>query len=149
MYKNVLVPLDGSEIAECALDELRKMAQEGWGCVGSVTLLYVVEVPAHWVAEGANVLDVVQFEFGRGQEYLNKVEESLAAENVAVKSVIVEGRAAETIVQYAKENEMDLIVVASHGYSGLKKWVFGSVALRVLHDSNVPVLLVRPKQPGT
>ena len=149
MYKNVLVPLDGSSIAECALDELRKMAQEEWGCVGSVTLLYVVEVPAHWVAEGANVLDVVQFEFGRGQEYMNRIEESLAAENVAVKSVILEGRAAETIVQYAKENEMDLIVIASHGYSGLKKWVFGSVALRVLHESKVPVLHVRPKQPGT
>ncbi len=147
MYRNVLVPLDGSKLAECALDELKKMAQEGWGCVGAVTLLYAVEIPAHWVAEGANIMDVVQFEYGRAQEYLARIEEGLAPENVTVKTVILEGRAAEMIVKYARDNEMDLIVIASHGYSGVKKLVFGSVALRVLHDSTVPVLLVRPKLP--
>jgi hypothetical protein len=55
------------------LDELRKMAQED-GDASDPNPSLVVEVPAHWVAEGANVLDVVQFEFGRGQEYLNKVK---------------------------------------------------------------------------
>jgi nucleotide-binding universal stress UspA family protein len=147
MYKNVLVPLDGSPLAECALDEVKKMAQEGWGCIGSVTILYVEVIPAHWVAEGANVLDVVQFEHRRAEEYVAGVEERLGAENIAVKSAILEGRAAETIVQFARDNDIDLIVIGSHGYSGFKKWVFGSVALRVLHDSHVPVLLVRPKQP--
>jgi nucleotide-binding universal stress UspA family protein len=55
------------------------------------------------------------------------------------------GRADQTIIHFAKSNAVDLIIIASHGYTGMKQWVFGSVALRVLHDAECPVLLIKPE----
>ena len=62
-----------------------------------------------------------------------------------VVTEVSDGNAAQMISNYVKQNDMDLIVIATHGYSGMKKLIFGSVALQVLHDSDVPVLLIRPK----
>ena len=59
--------------------------------------------------------------------------------------MVQEGDAAQMIIDYVKKNGIDLIVIATHGYSGVRRLMFGSVALQVLHDADVPVLLIRPK----
>ena len=59
--------------------------------------------------------------------------------------MVLEGRIAETIVDYAKDQDIDLIAMATQGYTGLKRVMFGSVALRVLHDADTPILLIRPE----
>jgi nucleotide-binding universal stress UspA family protein len=56
----------------------------------------------------------------------------------------MEGKIAKTIVDYAKNNNVDLIAMATQGYTGLKQVMFGSVALRVLHDAHAPILLIKP-----
>jgi nucleotide-binding universal stress UspA family protein len=146
MYKKVLVPLDGSVLAECALPEVKRLAL--CGCVGEVLLVNVVEDPMRATFEGMEVLNLVEIKnklHDHARKYLSDVQIKLNAENIKAGSEVLSGRAAQSIVDYAKENGVDLIIIASHGYTGVKKWVFGTVALRVLHDAHVPVLLIRPE----
>jgi nucleotide-binding universal stress UspA family protein len=78
--------------------------------------------------------------------YLANLQCQLDSEGVKVKTEILTGsRPAETIAEYAQDNGIDLIIISTHGYTGLRKLMFGSVALEILHTSHVPVLLIRPE----
>ena len=61
-----------------------------------------------------------------------------------MRSEVVTGRAADNLADFAAKNEVDLIIIATHGRSGISRWIWGSVADRILHSSSVPVLIVRP-----
>jgi nucleotide-binding universal stress UspA family protein len=143
MYRKVLVPLDGSELAECALPEVMKLVRGG--IVGEVILLNVVDIPSLWVAEGLDVMKLKNALLVKSQDYLSDVQSRLSREGLNVMDVVMEGKTAQTIVDYSRENAVDLLVLATHGYTGMKQLMFGSVALRVLHDAHVPVLLIRPE----
>lgn len=143
MYRKILVPLDGSPLAECVLPQVINLAKAG--LVGEVILINVVEIPSEWVIEGFDFVALKNANFNAAQEYLAKVERSLSAKGIPVRSVVLEGRIAETIVDYSKDQDIDLIAMATQGYTGLKQVMFGSVALRVLHDAHAPILLIRPE----
>ena len=81
------------------------------------------------------------------KDYLDQVIKRFQHEGTALHSEILFGRAAESLADYTKENDIDLIVIATHGRSGVTRWVRGSVADKVLRFSSVPVLMVRA--PGT
>lgn len=142
MYQKILVPLDGSPLAECVLPQVRILAKGG--LVGEIILINVVEIPSDWVIEGFDFVALKNANFKAAQEYLTKVEGDLSSEGIQVRSVVLEGRIAKTIVDYAKGQNVDLITMATQGYTGLKQVMFGSVALRVLHDAHAPILLIRP-----
>ncbi|MEN6487813.1 MAG: universal stress protein, partial [Smithella sp.] len=79
-------------------------------------------------------------------KYLADLQSRLGSEGIVVKTEILTGnRPAETISEYSRDNGIDLIIISTHGYTGLKKLMFGSIALEVLHNSHAPVLLVRPE----
>jgi nucleotide-binding universal stress UspA family protein len=149
MYQKVLVPLDGSKLAECALSHVKNLVKDG--AVGEVTLLSVVNVyiPGHADEYAGGRIDINKIRdnlFMESRKYLADVESRLASEGIQVKMVSFEGnRPADTISDYAKKNGMDMIIIATHGYTGLKKLMLGSVALGVLHESHIPVLLIRPE----
>ncbi|TRZ76084.1 MAG: universal stress protein [Deltaproteobacteria bacterium] len=147
MYQKVLVPLDSSELAEAALPQVRNLAAGGF--IGEVILLSVIEIDLMGIpSTRTGVIDypaLVKTHFNRSQEYLEKIRSDLSSGGINVKTEALEGRPAQTIVNYAEANGVDLIVIATHGYSGMKRLMFGSVALRVLHDSHAPVLLIRPE----
>ena len=143
MYKKVLVPLDGSELAECALPKVVNLHRGG--VFGEVILLNVVDIPSLWVAEGLDVLKLKNALLDKAQEYLSDVRTRLSSEGLNVRDVVMEGKTAQTIIDYSRENDVNLLVLATHGYTGMKQLMFGSVALRVLHDAHVPVLLIRPE----
>lgn len=143
MYQKVLVPLDGSELAECALAEANKLAEGG--LVREIVLLSVVEIPTLAMGEGIDYPMLRKSRFEKFQKYLESVRSRVVSEGIGVTTEVQEGNAAQMIITYVKKNAVDLIVIATHGYSGMKRLMFGSVALRVLHDSDVPVLLIRPK----
>lgn len=142
MYQKILIPLDGSPLAECVLPQIRNLAMDG--LVGEIILINVVEIPSEWVIEGFDFVALKNANFKAAQEYLAKVAVTLSAEGFQVRPVVMEGRIAETIVGYAKDHHIDLIAMATQGYTGLKQVMFGSVALRVLHDAHTPILLIRP-----
>jgi nucleotide-binding universal stress UspA family protein len=143
MYQKILVPLDGSELAECALAEVKKLAEGG--LVREVVLLSVIVVPTLNVGEAIDYSMLRKSHFEKMQKYLESIPSRVASKGIEVTTKILEGNAAEMINDYVKKNAVDLIVIATHGYSGMKRLMFGSVALQVLHDSYVPVLLIRPK----
>jgi len=142
MYQKVLVPLDGSDLAECALPHVKKMVKEGF--VKDVIILTVIDIHPSALLEGADTTVIYKAQMNNSREYMNKVQAQFRAEGMEVKTEILQGSAAQVISDYANDKKVELVVIATHGYSGVKRLMFGSVAFRVLHDSHVPVLLIRP-----
>ena len=149
MYPKVLVPLDGSELAECALPEVIKLG--GVGVLGEVILLKVITIETIYIPKAyERSIDFSALSNAHRTEamkYLEGVQSRLQAEGIKVSTELLEGRPEEKIVDYAKSHPVDLIVIATHGYTGMKRLMFGSVALQVLHDANVPIFLIRAR-PG-
>jgi nucleotide-binding universal stress UspA family protein len=79
-------------------------------------------------------------------EYLRALAQLLSKAELSVSHVVLRSRAADAIVEYAEQADIQLIVMASHGYTGIARWTHGSVAERVLQSAPVPVLLVRAKE---
>jgi nucleotide-binding universal stress UspA family protein len=146
MYQKVLVPLDGSDFAECTLSHLKSLFKDG--SVGEVTLLNIVTIDIPWGDLESGHFDFEALRqplFATSKNYLEKVESRLIFEGIKVITVSVEAnRPAETIVEYAKKNGIELILMATHGHTGFKRLMLGSVASGVLNQSSVPVLLIRP-----
>ena len=146
MYRKILVPLDGSELAECVLPHVEAISK---GCeVKDVILVRVVEPldlqPDAYIAFTGD--ELVRIESGRkseAEEYLKKVKKQLQESVIRVRSEVLAGKAAESLAEYASKNGVDLIVIATHGRSGISHWYWGSVADRVLRSACVPVLMVR------
>ena len=153
MYKKILVPLDGSELAECALNHVKKLFQDG--PAGEVVLLNAVNIELPWQALSMEDPGyVVAFDYNafkkkfidKSTKYLSGVQARLSAEGIKARTETLESSGPSyTITDYAQEHGCDLIVIATHGYTGMKKMMLGSIALKVLHQSHVPVLLVRPE----
>ena len=147
MYKKVLVPLDGSNMAECTLSHLKSLFKDG--SVGEATLLNIVTIDIPWGdLEGGHFdLNTLREQvFAASRKYLSGVESRLTSLGIKVNTVAVEAnRPADTITDYAQKNGMELIIMATHGFTGLKKLMLGSVASGVLSQSPVPVLLIRPE----
>ena len=152
MYKKVLVPLDGSALAECTLSHVKNLFKDG--SVGEVTLLNVVKVDISWATMGGDDIPTrgIDLEairkplFNASRKYLADIESRLASEGIKVITESLESnRPADTITEYAQKQGMDMIIIGTHGYTGLKKLMLGSVAFGVLHQSLVPVLLIRPE----
>ena len=154
MYKKILVPLDGSELAECVLPHVEAI---GRGCnVGEVEFVSVVEpayLPVGVLSDGSGTYTEQEAKRVRertqamskteSKEYLAKVARRVNLGKVKVKTKVLSGVAADSLADYATKNGVDLIVIATHGRSGISRWVFGSVADRVLRSACVPVLMVR------
>ncbi|HBB17301.1 MAG TPA: universal stress protein [Syntrophus sp. (in: bacteria)] len=147
MYKKVLVPLDGSDLAECMLSHLKSLFKDG--SVGEVTLLNIVTIDIPWAELESghfNYSALKEQVFTSSKKYLAKVKSRLSSEGIKVESVSMEAnRPAEMIMDYAKKNGMELIIMATHGHTGFKRLMLGSVASGVLNQSTVPVLLIRPE----
>jgi nucleotide-binding universal stress UspA family protein len=143
MYKKILAPLDGSELSECTLEHLKAVAT---GCqVPEVVLLRVVE-PFHTTDEFDESWRAQAEEraMDYARDYVSKVAESLKKDGITAETVVVFGQTSDHILDYAKKNDVDLIVMSTHGRSGVSRWVLGSVADRVVRHAAAAVLTVRP-----
>jgi nucleotide-binding universal stress UspA family protein len=145
MYKRILVPLDGSALSESSLEHVKSII--GGNSATEVVLFRVVEpissFDASALAQSGYLMgDVQSRKKADAADYLTKLAAGLAKENINAKQVIAEGRAAEAIMDYIDKNQVDLIIMSSHGRTGISRWAFGSVADRILHQSGIPILLV-------
>jgi len=148
VYKKMLVPLDGSEFSECVLDHVRAIAI---GCqVPEVVLLGVAEPVTHQAYYMVGIEDQIgnmQKETEKYVEsYLSKSADSLKKDDIAAQTAVVSGRPAEEILDYANKNQVDLIIMSTHGRSGFSRWVLGSVTDRVVRNSKAPVLTITPRE---
>ncbi len=149
MYNQALVPLDGSDLAECTLNHVKIMMKGGF--VREATLFNVVKLEIPWVKidDAFEYIDINLLReraFQLSQKYLAGVESRLASEGIKVKTESLEADGPDrAISDYAREKGIDVIIIATHGYTGMKKMLLGSVALGVLNQAPVPVLLIRPE----
>lgn len=145
MYKKVLVPLDGSGLSECSLQEVGKVASSDT----QIVLMRVEEKPERsYKTAPVDQRDVDKAQEARktdAEKYLAGVADQLKAQGMMVETFYSEGRAAEEILDYADKSKPDLILMSSHGRTGIARWALGSVADKVLRSSSAPVLLVRPE----
>jgi nucleotide-binding universal stress UspA family protein len=155
MYQKILVPLDGSELAECVLPHVEMLAT---ACgVKEVVLVSVTErIAGFRVMDDSSqplgerlVPEGVGKEEKQAQKYLGKVAKTLEAKGIKVSTEVLMGKPAEEIIIYAHRVNCDLIVMASHGRSGIGRWAHGSVADRVFKATTVPILMVKAKGYGS
>ncbi|MCK4331593.1 MAG: universal stress protein [Dehalococcoidia bacterium] len=140
MYHRILVPLDTSELAEVALPYAEQMA----GRLGSeITLMSV----SHSAGEKEQRVfrSYIQETVAVTKERANRYLEKPTGQDVKVESAILVGNPAEEIVDYAERENIDVIVMATHGRSGIGRWALGSVADKVLRATERPVVLIRAK----
>jgi nucleotide-binding universal stress UspA family protein len=157
MYNKILVPLDGSKLSECSLDHVKSIAT---GChVSEVVLMTVTEpvyTPMFWTASrtqaeemGAELQQAREKNRQNAEDYLSQASEILKQAGVSARTAVVDGtetaKAAENILDYAQNNNIDLIIMSTHGRSGVTRWAMGSVADKVVRNSIIPVLTVTPK----
>lgn len=142
MFQRIVVPLDGSKRAESALPVAAALARAS---LGSVLLLQVTapEALAGISTEGSLVApDVFEAERSGVTEYLEQLASREIFKDVQTSVRVVEGMAAEAILETSAALPTDLIVMSSRGRSGLARWLLGSVAQKVARHSAVPVLIV-------
>ena len=138
MFKRILVPLDGSKLAELALPYAEELA----GALSSeIAVIFVCDV-AH-----------CQHRYEH-QVYVDRIAQQVGAHieekgaKTTVKPVVLDGHPATAIIDYADKNDISLIVMTTHGRSGIMPWAMGSIASKVLYGVNIPVLLVRASVPA-
>ena len=141
--QRILVPLDGSQMAEEALKPAVSLAAAAEADL--LLLRVVVSGKAALAAADRQVLyeDIETRERGEAETYLQRVQGSLEESHHHIKNVVVAGSVAETIVNIANERQTGIIVMSSHGRSGVSRWVFGSIAEQVLRATSCATLIIR------
>ena len=156
MYQKIVVPLDGSKLAECVLPHVEAIAN---GCSTEEVILVTVTErivastgvttlaqpegtlpPLHPVIEVPAAIGKKQ---RQGERYLKRIAKRLQKKGIKVQTEVLLGNPAEEIASFAEQAGSGLILMASHGRSGPSRWAHGSVADKVFRASCAPVLMVR------
>lgn len=146
MLKHILIPLDGSELAEKALPYAKEIIAPD----GKITLLAVIDVPEYAISafysagvvpENTNRQIMMDKMIPQTHDYLESIGNQFGQDIVIDQEVVI-GEAASAIVEMAEKKEVEAIAMSTHGRSGLGRWLFGSVTSKVLGAVNCPVFVV-------
>jgi len=148
--KNILVPIDGSEHSKKALEYALDLAEKYSGKINLLTVVQPV------VVTSPVILTQPMISQSPAPFYVKEIEESHKSilkesfrwakeknPEIEISKKIITGRATESIVEEAKKEKIDLIVIGSHGTSGIKEWFLGSVTNRVADQAPCPVFIVK------
>ena len=153
MFDHILVPLDGSRLSERALPMAQNLARSS---SATIHLIQVVSRQPELEASHSSgdyspqlgemerdlARQLVENQLSQGKEYLERVAAAVKDAEVEVQTSILEGAADENIVKYTSEHGVDLVVMSTHGYGGVKRLFLGSVTDRVIRSCQVPVLVM-------
>lgn len=139
MIKTILVPLDGSELAEQVLPFASEIAHRAGA---ELLLLTSIQPVGVWDATATAIN--WEREERLAQEYLDAQKDRLKANGVKARVKRLHGDAAEGVLEAAETEGVNLIAMSTHGRSGLTRWLFGSVADRVVQSAHLPILILRP-----
>ena len=151
MLQKILAPLDGSKLAELALPYAEALAQK---FDAELILVLVLQTPAPPIVVEPYMGSpfyghdetIMAEERKEAQDYLGNLQDNLRKQNISTRiEVLEEVSVADGIVGIASQEEIDVIVKTTHGRSGPSRWVYGSVATKVLQHAPCPVFLVRVK----
>lgn len=152
-YEKIMVTHDGSRIASVAVPHAAALAK---ACKAELIILRVVvpitpvatEITPHGpVMMNPDLVDnLVKKETKRAQKHLEKIKEQLEKDGITrITTIVVEGSASGEIIHQIKKTSSDLVVLATHGWSGLTRVLLGSIADDIVRKSPCPTLLIRPK----
>ncbi|MFA9516091.1 universal stress protein [Halopenitus sp. H-Gu1] len=142
MYDQILVPTDGSPAADAAIEHAIDLADQ---YDARVHALYVVDGSAYSTLEAGSEIVVEALE-SEGEEATERVSKTAEESGVETVTSVVHGTAYRTILEYVEDNDIDLIVMGTHGRQGLDRYLLGSVTERVVRTADVPVLTVRHEE---
>lgn len=147
ILSKIIVPLDGSKIGEAALRYVEALAKKA---NTEIVLLHILEKQYHFATAADSYVQVpyssAEMKPAKvaAQAYLGSVANRLAKKGLNVRTVMREGKAAESIIDFAQQSGINLIAMSTHGRSGISRWVFGSVTDKIIHSSCARVMVVRP-----
>jgi len=137
MFKKVLIPLDESKLAEKILPRVESFMRDSRGEIHLIRVVVSYQVdPREEKKERERLIQ-------EAWDYLEKIAARLRGRRIKAYAMVVYGKDAVQICDYARKNKFDLIAMATHGRSGISRWALGSVADKVLRCSVVPVMLIR------
>lgn len=143
MFKRIIVPLDGSARAEHAIPVAARIARASGA---SIVLVRVVTAPMNYRRPLGVPPDVareaIDAELNEVKRYLEGIARSGTLAGILIKTKALAGPDAPTLLAAAESLHADLIVMCSHGYTGFKRWILGSVAQKIARHSPVPVLIL-------
>ena len=150
LFNKILMPLDGSDVGEAALPYITELTKK---VTTEVSLLQVIAPGQHVHTVGG--LDYVRFTEQQveamkadAKQYLEKVVNKLAGTRGTIRCEVRIGDTAQELIKFADETNTRLVAISTHGRSGIRQWIFGSVAYKILEAGNIPVLLVRAPRVG-
>lgn len=155
MFRRILVPLDGSPDAEQALPVAARLARAS---AGTVVLLRIVnplsELAPYYPSDSEIVRGMVEAEEAATRNYLGGVTYGAQLNGVQTETTVLFGQPATMILSEVQARHIDLVVMRSHGYTGMKRWMLGSVAEKIARHAPVPLLILREERsfalaPGT
>jgi nucleotide-binding universal stress UspA family protein len=148
MLKHVVIPLDGSNLAEDAIEHALNIVEPN----GKITLVSAVEVPdvpiyGYYPATVGNDYEEANNQLlPYARHYLQGIADDLSHRGFIVKIEAQIGDPAQVITDTAEKYKVDAIVMSTHGRSGLSRWLFGSVANKVLSAKLCPVYIIPSKE---
>ena len=146
MFDPILVPLDGSLLAECVLSHAVAIAR---AFDAKVVLLRVLD--KNQASEKAQLFDLLNWQINKtgAKLYLEKISARLQKSGLQIETAVLEGLVAETITEYAQSHGTKLIILSSHGRSGLSQWGISSITQKIIFSAPTSVLIIRAHQPAT
>ena len=143
MFDPILVPLDGSQLAECVLPHVVAFAHS---FNAEITLLRILE--KNQAGASAQLFDLLNWQIQKTKAalYLEEIRERFKESNIRARAIILEGLVAEGITEYAQNEGMKLIILSSHGRHGLTQWGISSITQKIILSAPTSVLIVRARQ---
>ena len=140
MFDPILVPLDGSQLAECVLPHSVAIAGS---FDAEITLLRMLE--KNQAGNSAQLFDLLNWQINKTKAtvYLERTRTRLAEARIRARAEVMEGLVAEGITEFAQNQGMKLIILSSHGHTGLSKWGISSTAQKIILSAPSSVLIIR------
>ncbi|NOT06221.1 MAG: universal stress protein [Anaerolineales bacterium] len=145
MFDTILVPLDGSQLADCVLPHVAAIARP---FDAEITLLRMLE--KNQAGTSAQLFDLVNWQINKTRSalYLDKIHARFQKLNIRTRTAVQEGLVADGITEYAQNQGMKLIVLSSHGRNGLTQWGISSVTQKIILSAQTSLLIIRAHQYG-
>jgi len=143
MFNTILVPLDGSQLAECVLPHIVAIARS---FDAEITLLRILE--KNQASAPAQLFDLLNWQINKTKAalYLEKTKARFQESGLRARTIVLEGLVAEGITEYAQNQGMKLIVLSSHGRNGLTQWGISSITQKIILSAQTSLLIVRAHQ---
>jgi nucleotide-binding universal stress UspA family protein len=142
VFSKIMVPLDGSSFAEEALPYARGLAEQYKAMLLLARVEETFEPPPGVFMPATAIPEVFQLS---AAEYLEQQAARFTLAGLNVQTLVLKGKVSDALLKCAREEKVNLIVMSTHGRTGLSRLLMGSVAERIVHDAPCPVLLIRPQ----